>query len=81
MNKTLTLHLDPEIIKKAKQYAQNHQTTLSKLVEAYLIELIENDLEDIEITPLVKSLSGVVSIPKDFDPEKDYIQHVLKKHQ
>ncbi|MFN3176905.1 MAG: DUF6364 family protein [Phaeodactylibacter xiamenensis] len=62
MDKKLTLSLDERVIEKAKVYAKQHQVSLSRLIEAYLSALIDNKPKDIEITPLVKSLSGVVEI-------------------
>ncbi len=32
----------------------------------------QDDSADIEITPLVKSLSGVISVDADFDYKRDY---------
>jgi hypothetical protein len=33
-----------------------------------------------EITPLVKSLSGVLNLPKNYDYMKSYKDHILKKY-
>jgi hypothetical protein len=41
------------------------------------ITKIEND---IKITPLVKSLIGVIKLPADYDYKKDYIDHLIRKH-
>ena len=40
MNTTLTLLLDKEIIEPAKKYAKQRKTSLSNLVENYLVSLI-----------------------------------------
>lgn len=81
MDKKLTLSLNERVIEEAKIYAQNHQVSLSKLIESYLSSLIENKPEDIKITPLVESLSGVVSIPPDFDYKNDYTDYLLGKYR
>jgi len=81
MDKKLTLSLNERVIEGAKLYAQNHQISLSKLIESYLSSLIQNEPEDIGITPLVESLSGVVFIPQDFDYQKDYTDFLLGKYQ
>lgn len=81
MDKKLTLSLNEEVIEKAKIYARNHQISLSKLIESYLSSLIENKTEDIEITPLVESLSGVVEIPQDFDYKDDYSDYLIEKYK
>lgn len=81
MDKKLTLSLNERVIEKAKVYAQNHQISLSRLVESYLSSLIDNRPEDIKITPLVESLSGVVTIPHDFDYKSDYTDYLVEKYQ
>ena len=64
MDTKLTLKLDNSIIELAKNYAKNKNTSLSKLIESYLGKLVEPN-ESYEITPLVKSLSGVIDLPKN----------------
>jgi hypothetical protein len=81
MNKKLTLSLNERVIEKAKIYAQNHEISLSRLIESYLNSLIENRTENIEITPLVDSLSGVVNIPNDFDFRNNYTDYLLEKYK
>ncbi|MEL6655321.1 MAG: DUF6364 family protein [Bacteroidota bacterium] len=81
MDKKLTLSLNERVIEKAKIYAQDHKISLSKLIESYLSSLIDNKSEDIKITPLVESLSGVVDIPQDLDYRKDYTDYLLEKYQ
>ena len=79
MNTKLTLKLDNSIIELAKNYAKNKNTSLSKLIESYLGKLVEPN-ESYEITPLVKSLSGVIDLPKNFDYKKKYKTHLLNKY-
>ncbi|MBK7036744.1 MAG: hypothetical protein IPH42_10520 [Bacteroidetes bacterium] len=69
MDTKLTLKLDEEIIEQAKIYAKNKNTSLSKLIESYLGLLVDPN-EDQEVTPFVKSLSGVINLPKNFDHKK-----------
>lgn len=78
MDKKLTLSLNEKVIEKAKVYAQNHQISLSKLIESYLGSLIENESEEITITPLVESLSGVVTIPDGFDYKNGYTESMVR---
>jgi hypothetical protein len=80
MNNKLTLKLDNQVIERAKTYARKKNTSLSKLIESYL-ELLttsgKNDPE--EVTPLVKSLSGIIK-PSKIDHKKEYRKHLLKKY-
>jgi hypothetical protein len=79
MDTKLTLKLDEEIIQKAKIYASEKNTSLSKLIESYL-ELLVNPQDKKEVTPLVKSLSGVLNLPKNHDPKKEYQKHIKNKY-
>lgn len=79
MDSKLTLKLDSSIIEQAKNYAKEKNTSLSKLIETYLGLLVEPEKNQ-EVTPLVKSLSGVVKLPKNFDHKKEYKKHLLNKY-
>jgi len=79
MNTKLTLKLNQDIIKLAKQFAKEHKKSLSKLVEHYFKYLIQ-DNKHIEYSPLIKELSGIISLPDDFDTSKVYTEFLLKKH-
>lgn len=81
METKLTIRLKKEVIERAKDYAQNHKTSLSKMIESYLESITEPKINDIEITPLVESLSGVVHLAEDFDFKKDHAQYVIKKNK
>ncbi|MFW6326726.1 MAG: DUF6364 family protein [Bacteroidota bacterium] len=83
METKLTLRLNDSIIKKAKIYAQNHNISLSKMVESYLNSITQQKEEDekISITPLVESLSGVIDLPADFDYKKEYRDYLEKKYK
>jgi hypothetical protein len=81
MDKKLTLSLNERVIEKAKLYAKEHQVSLSRLIESYLSSLIEKESEEIAITPLVESLSGVVSLPDEFDYKNDYSDYLLEKYK
>lgn len=82
MDKKLTLSLDASVIDKAKMYAKKQETSLSKMIENYLSVLTDTDDKDgIEITPLVKSIIGVASLPEDYDFRSDYADYLSKKYQ
>jgi Family of unknown function (DUF6364) len=80
MDNKLTLRLDNDIIERAKAYAQKKNTSLSKLIESYLDVLTNNGKNEAEeVTPLVKSLSGIVDISAS-NHKKEYKKHLLKKY-
>jgi hypothetical protein len=77
MDNKLTLKLDNQVIEKAKLYARRKNTSLSKLIESYLEFLTTaNSPESGEVTPLVKSLSGVL----DSKAIPDYKNHLNQKY-
>lgn len=81
MDKKLTLSLDQSIIEHAKVYAKSNNTSLSKLIESYLATLTKKTTEKPEITPLVKSLSGVIELPSDFDEKEAYSEYLIEKYK
>lgn len=82
MNKKLTLSLNQDIIAKAKIYAKSNQTSLSKLIEAYLRMLSDKPNKDTKITPLVKGVSGVIiELADDFEAKEAYSEYLMEKHK
>lgn len=79
MDTKLTLKLDQDVIDQAKSFAKRKNTSLSKLIESYLSLLIE-PTENSEVTPLVKSLSGIVTLPENFDHKQAYQKHLTSKY-
>ena len=81
MDAKLTLRLNQAIIEKGKAYAKEYNTSLSRLLEAYIESLTKTDDTSIEpLTPLVESLYGVASLPEGFNEKEAYYDYLLKKH-
>ena len=81
MNTKLTLKLDKEIIEKAKSYAKEKQTSLSVLVANYFKSLAEDkDEPDLELSPIVQELSGIIALPEDFNPKEEYTRYLIEKY-
>ncbi|MDP3462346.1 MAG: DUF6364 family protein [Bacteroidales bacterium] len=83
METKLTLRLNARVIERAKMYASKQKISLSKMIESYLDSLTrENeDKDNASITPLVKSLSGVIDLPSDFDYKKEYGDYLMEKYK
>jgi hypothetical protein len=80
METKLTLRLKKKVIDRAKKYANDHETSLSKLIENYL-SAITNESKSIEnISPLVQSLSGVIQLTENEDLKEKYHEHINKKY-
>ena len=81
MKPKLTLRIEEEAIKKAKQYSKKKGTSISKLFEKYI-----NGLTDVKVketksetrSPAVAKLRGIL---KGFDVKKDdYKKHLEEKY-
>lgn len=81
MDKKLTLSLDESVIENAKLFAKQNKISLSKLIEGYLKSIVDNKTKNVEITPLVESLSGVVQVPEGFDVRDDYTKYLIEKYR
>ncbi len=85
MDTKLTLKLDKYVIEKAKEYAASNKRSLSRLIEDYLKALVlrkdAEDIEEIEISPFIQSMSTGVDIPADLDYKKDYHKFLEEKYK
>ena len=80
MDAKLTLKLDDNVIEKAKEYAKAKNTSLSALIENYLQKITSEKKGKRKITPLVKSLSGIIDLPAEYDHKKDYADYLMRKY-
>lgn len=81
MDTKLTLSLDKKVIEQAKKYAKKKNISLSKLIEAYLNKASLQEKEISDISPLVRSLSGVIRLPKDLNYKKGYSDYLSEKYK
>lgn len=81
MTKKLTLSVDDSVIEKAKKYAEIHNESLSRLVENYFRVLItDNNEKEEDVSGLVSELLGSMTVPDDFDFEKDKREYLEKRY-
>ncbi len=83
MNTKLTLTIEREVITRAKKYASQKGRSVSDIVETYLKAITREDDDkdnDIEITPLIKSLKGSFKAPSDFDYKKELGKGLSEKY-
>lgn len=76
----LTLSVEENVIKRAKSYAKNTGRSLSELIENYLQSLTSEQLNDKQLSPKLKKITGVVKLPSDFDEEQVLREYLEKKH-
>jgi len=81
MDTKLTLKLDQETIEKAKRFARHRNTSLSMLIENYLQLITSQEESTVSITPLVKSLSGIIDLPDMYDHKKEYSEFLVRKYK
>jgi len=81
MNTKLTLTIEQEVIKRAKEYAKDKNRSLSDIVENYLKILTKEEQKEEakKHNPVVKSLKGAFKMPKrDMDYKKE-LRDILEK--
>jgi hypothetical protein len=61
METKLTLQMDQSVILSAKEYAESHNRSLSKIVENYFRKLVQKPVPKKRFSPVVESLLGAVS--------------------
>ncbi len=81
MNTKLTLTIEHTIIEKAKKYANVKGRSLSNIIENYLKAITKEDnVENTELTPIVKSLKGTFKAPKNIDYKKELSKRLIEKY-
>jgi len=82
MNTKLTLNIEKDLIEIAKKYAQESHQSLSSLVQNYFKHLTSDNkiLDNVDISPTVKTLSGIISLNNDYDYKKEYKKHIIDKY-
>ena len=73
----LTIRVSQDVLQGAKRYAEEHSTTLTRLVTTYLRRLgMEGD--PLDSAPITRSLVGIM--PPDIDPDREYREHLEEKY-
>ncbi len=81
MSTKLTLTIDKAVIEKSKRYAKKKGRSLSEIIENYLKAISSEDQKDeIETSPIVKSLRGSFKMPENFDYKKELTDALTEKY-
>ena len=81
MNTKLTLKLNKKVIDRAKKYAQRNKQSLSVMVEKYFNLISDKEsITEIEISPNVIELSGIIKLPEHINMKEVYRNHIEKKY-
>lgn len=78
----LTLTVDEVVIERAKQYAAEHGTSISDLVECYLALIVDPPVPDTP-TPILDRWRGIAAgaYPDAESAVRDYHRHLEEKHR
>ena len=77
MSTKLTLALDKETIKIAKEYAKRNNISLSGIVELYF-KVLSSNVRDYKISPMTRELSGIASLSTK-KSDKELLEGALNK--
>ena len=82
MNTKLTLTIEQEIIKRAKNYAKEKNRSLSDIIENYLKILTkeERKQKSTKLSPVVESLKGYFKMPENMDYKKELGNRLEEKY-
>lgn len=78
----LTLTIEQELIRKAKEYAKQKNRSLSDIIENYLKIITQEEKKEplTYLTPITKSLKGSFKMPEDFDYKKELANRREQKY-
>lgn len=84
LDSKLTLKLNIDSISRAKTYSAQHGISVSSMVEKFFdgltLEEASSKYGNIKFSPIVNELSGIISVPEDYDYKKDYLEHLENKY-
>lgn len=82
MNTKLTLTIEKEVIKIAKEYAKERGQSVSEIVENYLkfLSIKRIELSENQLSPRVKKLRGIIKSENDLDYKKLLTEELSKKY-
>lgn len=82
MNTKLTLTIEKEVIKIAKEYAKEKGQSLSEIVENYfkLITVNRRKIKPKELSPKVQKLRGIIKVNENFNYKQSLTEELSKKY-
>lgn len=80
MRSKLTLYIDDQLVRRAKDYARKPGTSVSKIVADFfrVLDRPAQRSKEEDLTPTVRSLVGVMN--KRSGTENDYYRYLKRKH-
>ena len=75
----LTLSVDEKVIERAKRYAQERGTSVSRLVETFLGHLSTSNATELELPPITRRLHGVLRTSRA--SRKEHLDYLSRKYR
>ena len=72
----LTIRISQDVLDGAKRYAHDHNTSLTRLVTAYL-QRLSQERDPLASAPITRRLSGL--LPPDVS-RAEFLEHLEQKH-
>lgn len=79
MSTKLTLTIEKAILERAKVYAKNTGRSLPELIENYLT-ILTQEKDEAKLSPKLKKIVGSVTLPSNFDDDKELRADLEEKH-
>ena len=82
MTAKLTLSVDPQVVARAKEYAERNKTSVSELVETYLSIVTQPSKPERrrELPPVLHSLRGLVK-DDGLDYREEHRKHLAARYR
>lgn len=82
MNTKLTLTIEEEVIKLAKEYAKEKGQSLSELVESYFKFVVVDrpKMSEKQLSPKIRKLRGILKVDDNFDYKQILTEELSKKY-
>ncbi len=80
MQTKLTLRIDDELIRKAKQWAETRGVSLSEVVAQFFDQLPNTD-KSVGLSPWTRKLVGVLKEDDDVTLREQYLDYLEEKYQ
>ena len=82
MNTKLTLTIEKEVIKIAKEYAKEKGQSLSEMVENYVkfVTVERVKIKEKQLSPKVRKLRGIIKTDNNFDYKQVLTEELSKKY-
>ena len=76
---TITLEIEPSLLRKAEVWAKRHQISLSDAI-SYLLQQLPDPDQPVDLDPWTQSLVGIISPEQEVIDQREYINYLEEKY-